>query len=48
MNLRDLFEINVDDPNATTRELWLKLVAMVLRAVAGLVILLAVVRAWSS
>lgn len=46
MNLRDLLKIDLDDSNATNREISLKLVAAILRAVAVLVILFAMVRKW--
>lgn len=46
MNLRDLFEIDLDAANDTSRELRLKLVAVILRAVAVLSILFAIVKAW--
>ena len=43
MNLSDLLKIDLDDPNATNRELSLKL-AVILRAIAVLVILFAIFR----
>ena len=44
MTLRDLFKIDLDAPNQTNRELWLKLVALILRVVAVLSIVFAVVK----
>ena len=46
MNLRDLLKIDLDAANDTSRELWLKLVVVVLRAVAALSILFAIVKTW--
>ena len=46
MNLRDLLKIDLDGLNATNRELWLELLTMILRVVAVLVILFAIVRTW--
>ena len=46
MNLRNLFKVDLDAPNETNRELWLKLVAVILRAVAVVSVLFAIVKTW--
>lgn len=48
MNLRHLFKIDLDDPSGSNRELWLKLVALIVRAVAVLVILFVIFRNWAT
>lgn len=46
MNLRDLFKIELDAASDTNRELWLKIVAVILRAIAALSILFVIVKTW--
>ena len=47
MNLRDLFKIDLDATD-TNRELWLKIVAVILRAVAVLAVLVAIIKTWAA
>lgn len=46
MNLGDLFRIDLDDQSATNREVCLKVLAVILRTVAVLMILSVIAHKW--